>query len=330
MNLLRKPSTADVVAIATDASALALPPGAYGIVPDWWNDMHAGAIPELEFELWSAVAVSVTAAILYGATIHPFAIADKTFVAELGVKSELDLATKTTNCSTVIRAKIAGEAGDAFQIAFVQSGAVANGGTLVKVGSVYTFTFKNGVTTVANFETLITASADLEVKAAGAAHVLVSVVDEFGAANLAGGDDTSLVAAGHGLETGDGPTTVSSTIALPAGLLAATDYWVIKDGTGEFNLAATLADALAGTAIAITDVGSGVLTLSDTADTQRLTWQTHDGLLGVDSDGAIALDAQIGYRKVIPHSPRVFAYALVATLDTGTVSAAIVPRQDSE
>src|SRR5262245_47554038 len=52
----------------------------------------------------------------------------------------------------------------------------------------------------------------------------------------------------HGLQTGDGPVQVSNAGGgLPAGLTAATDYWVIRTGANTFKLATSLANALAGT-----------------------------------------------------------------------------------
>lgn len=61
----------------------------------------------------------------------------------------------------------------------------------------------------------------------------------------------------HGLETGDGPIRLTTTDTLPAELAAATDYWVIKVAAGTFNLASSLANALAGTPVAFTDDGTG-------------------------------------------------------------------------
>ncbi len=49
---------------------------------------------------------------------------------------------------------------------------------------------------------------------------------------------------------------------LPAPLLVATDYWVIRTSDTTIQLAATLADAQNGTQIDLTDVGSGVHTLT--------------------------------------------------------------------
>ncbi len=132
----------------------------------------------------------------------------------------------------------------------------------------------------------------------------------------------------HGLFTGDGP--IQLTGLLPDTLAAATNYWVIKLTADTFKLATSLANAMAGTPIAFGTDGSGSRTAVAVSATQRVYWHTHDGLLGPAGDGAIALTAQVGYRKRIPHSPRAFAYALVGTLDTLTVSASIIAVQDSE
>jgi len=56
---------------------------------------------------------------------------------------------------------------------------------------------------------------------------------------------------------------ITSTGAIPSGLLSAIDYYAIKTSTTTFKLAATLTNAIAGTAITITDAGSGVLSASE-------------------------------------------------------------------
>ena len=61
----------------------------------------------------------------------------------------------------------------------------------------------------------------------------------------------------HGLLTGN-KVRVSSTTTLPAGLAAATTYYVIKIDADTFKLATSAANAAAGTAIDITDTGTGV------------------------------------------------------------------------
>lgn len=68
-------------------------------------------------------------------------------------------------------------------------------------------------------------------------------------------------ATAHGLETGD-LVRVSSATTLPAGLAAATTYYVIKLSADTFKLASTDALATAGTAIDITDTGTGAHTIT--------------------------------------------------------------------
>lgn len=80
--------------------------------------------------------------------------------------------------------------------------------------------------------------------------------------NVASGAFTAVAATdvctrtGHGLFTGN-RVRVSSTTTLPAGLSAATDYYVIRIDADTFKLATTRALAIAGTAVNITDTGTG-------------------------------------------------------------------------
>jgi Protein of unknown function (DUF3383) len=72
----------------------------------------------------------------------------------------------------------------------------------------------------------------------------------------------------HGLLTGDGPVQVSNSGgALPAGLSAVTDYYVIKIDADTFYLATSLANALAGTHLSISTDGTGTQTIAGTAST---------------------------------------------------------------
>lgn len=136
---------------------------------------------------------------------------------------------------------------------------------------------------------------------------------------------------GHGLETGDGPIYFQAGTTYPTGLSATTQYWFIKIDANTGKLAASLDDALAGTPVDFSSAGSGTLKLldSETAGdlTQRLSWATHDGLLGLAGDGAISLNVGQGYSKRVPHSPLVVAYALVASVDD-PVWASLFPIQD--
>jgi hypothetical protein len=76
----------------------------------------------------------------------------------------------------------------------------------------------------------------------------------------------------HGLETGDGPFTIANTGgALPTGITAATNYWLVKSDDDKVQIATSLANAYASPPVVvdITSAGSGVNTLSDTPTTQR-------------------------------------------------------------
>lgn len=71
----------------------------------------------------------------------------------------------------------------------------------------------------------------------------------------------SLLLTAHGLSTGDGPFTLTTTGVLPTGLATATDYYAIVVDTDHLLLAASRADALASTEIVLTDAGTGTHTL---------------------------------------------------------------------
>ena len=74
-------------------------------------------------------------------------------------------------------------------------------------------------------------------------------------------DDITLTT--HGMADGDGPFEVSNSGgALPAGLVASTNYWVTnKTDANVFQVASSLANALAGTQIDITTNGTGTQTI---------------------------------------------------------------------
>lgn len=78
----------------------------------------------------------------------------------------------------------------------------------------------------------------------------------------AGTDQLTITA--HGLVTGDGPAAMfaaSAGAVLPGGTAAVTDYWVIRVDDNTVKLATSSTNAMAGTAIDITDAGSGTLQL---------------------------------------------------------------------
>jgi hypothetical protein len=71
-------------------------------------------------------------------------------------------------------------------------------------------------------------------------------------------------AVAHGAATGL-KVRLTTTTTLPAGLSLATDYFVIKLTVDTFKLASSLANALLGTAVDITDTGTGVHTMTPTS-----------------------------------------------------------------
>lgn len=71
-------------------------------------------------------------------------------------------------------------------------------------------------------------------------------------------------AAAHGKQTGYGPVRLTTTTTLPAGLSTGTDYFIVDvDGT-KFSLATSLANAMAGTVVEVTDAGTGTHTMRAT------------------------------------------------------------------
>ena len=128
----------------------------------------------------------------------------------------------------------------------------------------------------------------------------------------------------HALNTGDGPVQLTTSNTLPTGLALATDYWIIEKTTGTVKLALSLADALAGTAVAFSDVGVGTHTLTG-ASASRVRYIDF-GFLGGASDGAISLTADIGYGARVAHKSNVIGYAVGATLSTTVATTVTATR----
>lgn len=145
----------------------------------------------------------------------------------------------------------------------------------------YTMTVKgDGVTSTDLTVTSDSASTVAEVHSALVTALNAVVGKNYTAAfaALVYGDQTfttthaaeTLTIASHGLQTGDGPFQLTNSGgALPAGFSTLTDYWAIRVDANTIQLATSLALALAGTAQAISDDGTGTHTISDTAGTKR-------------------------------------------------------------
>lgn len=181
---------------------------------------------------------------------------------------------------------------------------------------------------------------DLEITAAGAVVLsnaeLVGVVQDH---HTIASDDVDTVdfanneldVAAHGLLTGDGPIQLTTTGVLPTGLALETDYYVIESTAGIIQLATSLENALEGTVVTFSDIGSGTHSLEGSANgdpdnigssffsgsdnSYRIKWLSY-GLLGPAADGAITLSATKGYSNRVSHRGRTVAYAIEATLDT--------------
>ncbi len=132
----------------------------------------------------------------------------------------------------------------------------------------------------------------------------------------------------HGLETGDGPVrTSNSGGALPGGLTAGTDYWVIKIDANNFKLAISSdANAFAGIAIDITSNGTGTQTLnhqpttkrsSDATVTRNLTVGGLVNSLTFANNASITLQGTGSYKHGLKTLP---IHAALAVAVVGTVT----------
>lgn len=81
----------------------------------------------------------------------------------------------------------------------------------------------------------------------------------FATTDVTTGTDT-ITKTGHGMITGEGPTFFTSSTTLPAGLSAATKYWIIRVDNDNFKLATSRANAIANTPVDITSQGTGTHT----------------------------------------------------------------------
>ncbi len=85
----------------------------------------------------------------------------------------------------------------------------------------------------------------------------------------------NLTSVAHGLLSGDGPVRITSSLTLPSPLLVDTNYWVIRVDADTIQLAANYINSGGSysgnpqTPITLTSSGSGVITISDAANTLR-------------------------------------------------------------
>jgi hypothetical protein len=116
---------------------------------------------------------------------------------------------------------------------------------------------------------------------------------------------SSFFKAAHGFVTGlKVQATTAGTLAVPLAL--ATDYYAIRVDADYFQLASSFANAVAGTAIAITNVGVTSTTLTPVALSSSVTFQkSNDATNWVDiqtatsitADGTVMIEAaNVSYR----------------------------------
>lgn len=117
----------------------------------------------------------------------------------------------------------------------------------------------------------------------------------------------------HGINRSGFPCRFTSSGTLPAGLTTGTTYYVIYVSTNTIKVASSEANALAGTAINITDVGSGTHTFVQYADpdASSRTAMTTSGSTG-DNIGAV----QSGQNESHTHTDSGHTHT-VALTDTG-------------
>lgn len=123
-------------------------------------------------------------------------------------------------------------------------------------------------------------------------------------------------------DAGVGTITVTPQAAFPAPLLTSTNYYVIGLGGSTIALATSYANAVAGTKIDLTTVGSGTMTLTYVAiagGTYKVQWANTDAGPWVDEAAAtnITTTANFGFRRANVENR---FFRLVFTLTTGQVA----------
>lgn len=128
---------------------------------------------------------------------------------------------------------------------------------------------------------------------------------------------------GHGLATGN-IGQMSSTATLPAGLAVTTDYWVIVVDADNFQLAASLSDAEAGTQIDITDIGTAASTHTYTATALASTTikvqETVDNVNWYDISGVVTAGFTADGQELLQGTTRCSGIRTVLTITAGQVA----------
>lgn len=139
--------------------------------------------------------------------------------------------------------------------------------------------------------------------------------------------DNELDITSHAYVTGDGPVRVSTSGALPGGIVAGVDYWVVVVNSGSIKLAESFDYAMKNKTIDITSAGSGTQTIADVQTaglkdeekTRRVHWCSV-GYLGEANDGVVTLTAAMACVARCKHSARAVVYAVVGTFGSAVAT----------
>ncbi len=222
-----------------------------------------------------------------------------------------------TNQAVTYTAQAAGAAGNSITIHLIVPG-VDGALSIAVVGTAISVTLARAAglvtTTASSLVTAVNANgpANALVQASGAgAGALIALATT----HLAGGSDgevdvldNTISIPSHGLPTGL-KIRLTTTGTLPAPFLVATDYFVIVVDVDTIQLAASLSDALAGTAIVLVDEGADgsvntvtAVALSGASITfkrsnDRVNWETIQTATTITVDGSVLLvQPNVSYR----------------------------------
>ena len=201
-------------------------------------------------------------------------------------KASLDMGTVTTNVDTVVEAAAGGTAGNSWQIMLVPgAGAKAGVGHEDATNKVFVWTYQAGTSDVSDFETVITAAANLAVKTGGTGATVVQAADAlYSGGTLAGGTVATYVAwtayptPGLHIHFTAGTTTVTN-VTTAVNAAHADKFCTVSRGTGATVLQAGDDDAATtfsngnaypseGYSVALVDTGQLRITFDHRANTK--------------------------------------------------------------
>lgn len=128
----------------------------------------------------------------------------------------------------------------------------------------------------------------------------------------------------HAFITGDGPVRFTTSGTLPTGLVAGTNYWIVKTGANTLKVSESFAAAMSNVTLLVSG-GSGTHTIVDVQTghydlrTKRVHWASM-GWLGESNDGSFTLTSAMSYVARAKHSQDVVVYSLVATFGSAVAT----------